>query len=205
MPKVIRTGKRTKSAARTAAKSATKARSKKPRKSAALKKGLGSSGENVGVRTGLKVNVAYSAVFVENEKRTRKWTDQQILQKMQADFPTRRNLAFTTLGGLQAYRSAYNRGKFNGGARPKTQSHPYSGNGTRIEVTRGRKTGVVKTTTAKPKAGKTTKRGSRATAPMRGKAERAFQKEQKASRKRSAAYEKARGKRTPKGKGRSRK
>lgn len=111
------------------------------------------------MKSGAKVNVAYCGVFVENEGRKRKWTDEQMLQKMQADFPTRKTLAFTSLGGLQAYRSAYNRGKFNGGARPKTQSHPYSSNGSRLEVTRGRKAGV--TTTAKSKSGTAKKVGTR--------------------------------------------
>ena len=109
--------------------------------------------QNRGRVTGLNVRDSYEKLFKDNEARPKaqRLTDTQLLKVMQKDFPGKTAKSFTTVAGLQSYRSYYNRGGF--GTVPSRVSHSYAKGGEAIEVKKGPK-GAVGKAPAKRKGGK---------------------------------------------------
>lgn len=95
--------------------------------------------QNRGRVTGLNVREAYEKLFKDNEARSKaeRLTDAQLLKLMAKDFPGKTAKSFTTVAGLQSYRSYYNRGGF--GTMPSRLSHSYAKGGEAIEVKKGPK------------------------------------------------------------------
>ena len=108
------------------------------------------NGRPVGTKSKVGIQETWVKLFEENESRKSKLTDEQITERLHAEFP---GWETTTFSQVQANRNKYNKGGFNKGVPPKIQSKSYDTKGNVLEVKRGRKaTESPKAPAAKAKA-----------------------------------------------------
>ena len=97
-----------------------------------------------GKTLGLKIGETLAHVFAENEKRAKKWTDEEISRFLKSEFADRRPKNFDKPNRARRF---YNRGGFTKGNVPGITSKRYDKDG---KVLSPKKVAVKKTAATKP-------------------------------------------------------